>query len=254
MNRLFLFLKEADIGSLVYIICSDTARVGKTLLARVFAATMALRHDNNPLIFDTDLSGNGIINYLPDKTSLIDLSKVADQVAMFDTMIEANQNQDSGVVSCPPTIPAQDFVIDLAASELRRFFAIFNDIGFERGSVEAGLEVRIYYLVSWTLKSLQTCDKIASKLTASRFFAVRNMAIDAFAFTPDPLERSEVPEINISLFLNKLSPAAFAIVNEHWFSFSTFVSGGYKGLERNVRREIWKFLEDIYNQTNAGVL
>ncbi len=241
-----MFLGETDIGSLVHIICSDTARVGKTLLARVFAARLALRRENNPAIFDTDLSGNGIINYLPDKTRLIDLAKIGDQVAMFDTMIEAAQEP----VPSGADGGAQDFVIDLAASELRRFFSVFNDIGFERGAGEAGLDVRIYYIVSWTLKSLQTGDEISAMLTTSRFFAVRNMAIAAYAFTPEPFERPLVPKINICLFLNELSPEAFTIVNEHAFSFSRFASGGYKDLKQDVRAEIWKFLEDIYNQIN----
>ncbi len=231
---------------MAYIICSDRARCGKTLLARVFAAKLALRRENNPLVFDTDLSGNGIINYLADKTRLIDLSKVADQVALFDTMIEANENQSAS--------GALDFVVDVASSELARFFTLFNDIGFERGACEAGLDVRIYYVVSWTQRSLQTCDEIASMLTESQFFAVRNMAITAYPFTPGPGQEALAAKINISLFLNALSPAAFAIINEYGFSFSRFVSGGYKGLSKEVRLEIWNFLEGIYNQTNMAVL
>jgi len=243
-------LGEADIGSIVYIICSDRARCGKTLLARVFGATLALRRENNPLVFDTDLSGNGIINYLPDKTRLIDLSKVADQVALFDTMIEVNENRAESAKSGG----APDFVVDVASSELARFFALFHDIGFEQGAYEAGLEVRVYYLVSWTQKSLQTCDEIASMLTRSQFVAVRNMAIAAYAFTPGPEEEALVPKINISLFLNTLSPAAFTIVNEHDFSFSRFISGDYKDISKEVRAEIWDFLEGIYNQTNVAAV
>ncbi len=235
---------------MVYIICSDRARVGKTLLARVFAGMLGLRRDGNPLVFDTDLSGNGIINYLAPKTTLIDLSKVSDQVALFDTMIEARDNRlQSGAFG-----GTSDFVVDLAASDLRRFFDLFNDIGFERGAKEAELDVRVYYLVSWTLKSLQTCQKIASTLTSSQFTAVRNMAINAFAFIPEAGKEAQVPDVDISLFISALSPAAFGVVNQHGFSFSRFISGGHKEIKLDVRQEIWRFLENIYNQTNAGVI
>ena len=67
-------------SSVVHIICSDTARTGKTLLARVFADLSSLRREDNPVIFDTDISGNGIVTYFPKKTRMIDLSKVADQI------------------------------------------------------------------------------------------------------------------------------------------------------------------------------
>jgi len=243
-------LGEAGIGSFVTIICSDTARCGKTLLARVYAGLYALRRENNPLIFDTDLSGNGIINYLPQKTRLIDLSKVADQIILFDTIVDANKNRrENNALDGAP-----DFVVDVASSELVRFFTLFHNIGFEQGAGEAGFDVRIYYLVSWTQKSLQTGAEIAAMLTRSRFLAVRNMAIAAYAFTPEPSDGARVAKINISLFLNALSPAAFAIVNEHSFSFSRFISGGYKTLTHAIRLEIWDFLEAIYNQTNADMV
>jgi len=225
-------------------------------LARVFADLSSLRREGNPIIFDTDITGNGIVNYFPNKTRLIDLSMVADQVTMFDTIMQLHEppnpaggaktgNGNSGSSALAP-----DFVVDVAASDLGRFFEMFSDIGFERGAAEARLDVRIYYLVNWSLKSLLRTEKIRSMLAASKFFAVRNMGIQAFSFTPLPHEADLVPEIDISLFLKALSPSVFGIVNEKDFSFARFASGEYTEIKTRANREIWNFLEGIYNQTS----
>ena len=200
-----------------------------------------MRKADSPLIFDTDLSGNGIINYFPEKTRTIDLSRVGDQVALFDTMLDMTKGGKG-----------PDFVVDLSANELNRFFRVFSDIGFERGAFEAHLDIQICYIISWTMNSLQRADKIRKSLSISRFTAVRNMAVEALAFTPTPEEEAKVPNIEIDLFLNALSRDVLRIVNENWFSFNTFIEGGYSDIEYEKKIEIWNFLEDVYNQLKAS--
>jgi len=200
-----------------------------------------LRKENSPLIFDTDLSGNGIVNYFPEKTRDIDLSKVADQVLLFDTMLETGSDGKS-----------IDYVVDVSANELNRFFRIFSDIGFERGAFEVNLDVHVCYIISWTLKSLKNAAKIRDVLVDSRFTVVRNMGIEALPFTPDPEEESQVPNLEIDLFLNALSPEVFRIINDTQFSFARFIEGGHDDLEYELRAEIWNFLEDVHNQIRAG--
>ncbi len=237
-------------GSVVHIVCSDTARTGKTLLARVFADLSSLRREDNPVIFDTDTTGNGIVTYFPKKTRMIDLSKVADQVTLFDTMMEAHEKRVASGDQIGDAARVPDFVVDVATSDLTRFFDMYRDIGFEKGAEEAHLDVRIYYMISWTLKSLQRTEQIRNRVKNSRFFAVRNMAVEAFPFTPQPHEADLVPEINISLFLNALSTSVFGMINEKNFSFAQFISGEYKSLLRPEKAEIWDFLEEIHNRTN----
>lgn len=198
----------------------------------------SLRKEESPLVFDTDLSGNGIVNYLPNITRTIDLSRVADQVALFDTMLDQT-SKASG----------PDFVIDVAANELNRFFRIFADIGFERGAFEVQLDIQICHVVEWTLKSLKTAANIRDMLTTARFIAVRNMAVEALPFTPDPNEEAQVPHIEFDLFLNALSPDTFRYINDKQFSFATFIEGGYSDMAYESNAEIWNFLEDVRNQT-----
>jgi len=200
-----------------------------------------LRKENSPLIFDTDLSGNGIVNYFPEKTRSIDLSRVADQVLLFDTMLESGTNGKS-----------VDFVVDVSANELKRFFRIFSDIGFERGAFEVDLDIQVCYIISWTLKSLKNAAKIRDILVSSKFTLVRNMAIEALPFTPDPEEEAQLPNLDIDLFLNALSPEVFRIINNVQFSFARFIEGGHDDLAYEVRAEIWNFLEDVHNQIRAG--
>ncbi len=196
-----------------------------------------MRKADSPIIFDTDLSGNGITNYFPQSTRTIDLSRVGDQVALFDTMLDMASGGKG-----------PDFVVDLSANELNRFFRIFSDIGFERGAFEAHLDIQICYIISWTMRSLKTAENIRDMLTHSRFTAVRNMAIEALPFTPTLEEEASVPRIEIDLFLNVLSPEILRLVNQNQFSFATFIEGGYADVEYEKKLEIWNFLEDVYNQ------
>lgn len=228
-------------GCVVTIVCSDITRNGKTLLARLYADLYSLRKDNSPIIFDTDLSGNGIVNYFPDKTRTVDLSRIADQVALFDTILELGAGDN------PP-----DFVVDVSANEVKRFFRIFNDIGFERGAFEAQLDVQICHIISWSVKSLQIAGQIRSALSTSKFIAVRNMAIEEQPFTPTPEEEAQLPNIDVDLFLNALSPEASKIVNDPKFSFARFISENVDSMNYEVKADIWNFLEDVYNQTRSG--
>ena len=224
------------------IVCSDITRNGKTLLARLYADLYSLRKEGSPVIFDTDLSENGIVNYFPQATNLIDLSRIAHQVSLFDTML---------AISAKGNGP--DFIVDVAANELKRFFfRIFNDIGFERGAFEVDLDIQICHVISWTMKSLKCAANIRDSLSTARFVAVRNMAIEALPFTPAPHEEGQVPHVDIDLFLNALSPEAFALVNDNSFSFAKFVTGNYDDMAYEIKADIWNFLEDVYNQTRAA--
>ena len=235
---------EAPIGPAVYIVCSDVTQNGKTLLARLYADFLGMRKSISPVIFDTDLSGNGIVNYFPNATRPIDLARIQDQIGLFDTILNAARGTGpDGPAEEPP-----DFVVDVAASELDRFFRIFHDIDFEAGAEEAGIYVQVSYIIRWTLKSLRIADAVRSKLTTTRFVAVRNMAIDATAFTPDPEDPLPVPEIDIELFLKKPSKRVARIVNDERFSFARFIIGRYSRLDGETEREIWDLLEDVYNQ------
>lgn len=234
-------------GASVVIICSDVTHNGKTLLARLFADLLSLRKPDSPIIFDTDGSGNGISNRYPDRARTIDLSKVGDQVALFDTMLEqvGLPIEGASVGSGP------DFVIDVAASELSRFFQIFGDIGFERGAFEANLDVRIYYIIDWQVRSLMMAGSIQKALRFSRFIPVRNMYVEALPFSPTPQEEARLPDLQIGLFLHALSDQARHVVEQDRFSFADLISGSGDNLPYELKSEIWNFLEGVYDQVRA---
>lgn len=232
-------------GCSVTIVCSDSTRNGKTLLARMVADLLSMRKDNSPVVFDTDLTGNGIRNFLPLKTLTIDLSKVADQVRMFDAMLESRPVGGNDPDARP------DYVIDLAANDLDRFFRIFKDIGFERGAFEAQLDVHVFHIVSWTFQSLKNAAAVRERLNTSRLILVRNMAIEAQPFTPTVQEEAQIPNLNIDLFLEDINPPARQIINEINFSFADFINGGADTFDYEARSQIWTFLEDFKNQTGV---
>ncbi|MEM7461251.1 MAG: hypothetical protein AAF362_01075 [Pseudomonadota bacterium] len=225
------------IDSHIYIICSDKARNGKTLFARLYADRLSLSGNNRLHVFDTDYPHGGIASYFPDDHDIIDLSRTQDQVQLFDTMIGGK-----GI----------NYVVDLQASLLTQFFSIFHDISFDTGAREAGTGVVVYFIVDRSLNSIHEAEKVRAKLRCSEFVLVHNEAIGNALAIPGAVEEYEDIEKDRDLLFPKLSDETLALVESAEFSFSDFIAGNSEDLPIEIRRELWLFLEMIYNQRRVG--
>lgn len=229
--------REAVIDSHIYIVCSDKARNGKTLFARLYADRLSLSGNSRLHVFDTDYPHGGIASYFPDDSDIIDLSRTQDQMQLFDTMI---------------TEPGINYVVDLQASLLARFFSIFHDIAFDEGAREAGVGVVVYFIVDRSLNSIHEAERVREQLRCSEFVLVHNEAIGNALAIPGAAEEYEDIEKDRDLLFPRLSDETLALVESPTFTFSDFIAGKSEELPVEIRRELWHFLELIYNQRKIG--
>jgi hypothetical protein len=188
-------------------------------------------------VFDTDFPHGGIVSYFPENSEIIDLSRTPGQMRLFDTMI-AN--------------PGVSSVVDLQASLLDRFFNIFNDIAFDTGAQASGIGVVVYFIVDRSLNSIHAAEHVRTKLRSSELVLVHNEAIGNALNIPGAVEEYEDIEKDRDLVLPKISEEARELVESAGFSFADFISGKSANVPLLIRRELWQFLETIYNQRKIG--
>lgn len=225
------------INSHIYIICSNEARNGKTLFARLYADTLSLSGRDRISIFDTDFPNGGIAKHFPEHTQIVDISKTAGQVKLFDTMIGE---------------PGRNHLVDLQSQWLDKFFTIFHDIAFDVGAAEAGIGVVVFFMVDRSISSIEAAAAIRRKLRKSEFVAIRNAAIGNLLHIPSAARSYMRIEKDRDLLLPRLSDAASVYIERPGFTFTDFIArnGGDAPIE--IRNELWDFLEIIYNQREAG--
>ena len=94
------------VASRITVVCSDEARNGKTLLARLITDHMLLT-GREPHVFDCDAPRGDIVRYFPEITTLIDIEHTRGQIKLFDTVLAD---------------PWRNYIIDLPAHGLDPFF------------------------------------------------------------------------------------------------------------------------------------
>jgi hypothetical protein len=228
---------EAPISSHVYIVCSDQARNGKSLFARLYADCLSLTGPDQVRIFDTDFPNGGLAQFFPYHSEIIDLSRTIDQVRLFDTIIGE---------------PNFHYVIDLQSELLTKFFKIFSDIRFDEGAMEAGIGVAVFFIVDRSMSSISAAEKVRAQLTCSEFIMVRNDAIGTLLHLPSAAEKYLRIDKDRDLVLPRLSPNTLAFIEQRGFTFTDFIAGEMAPPPDAVRLELWKFLETIYNQRSMS--
>ena len=142
----------------LFIVCSDRTRCGKTLTARLYGDFLLLT-GRNPLVFDTAPPPGGIVDFYPDRTVTVDLSRTTGQVALFDTILGS---------------PTRDTVVDLATQHLQRFFDVMIEIDFLAEADRVGMLVCILYITDRTAASLRAARDIKERSGVVHLFTVCN--------------------------------------------------------------------------------
>lgn len=224
-------------GTHVHIVCSNEARNGKTLFARLYADILSLSGAERVRVFDTDHPNGSLAHWFPGQSEIVDLNKTGGQVRLFDTIIGE---------------PGYNYVIDLQAGLLERFFTIFHDIAFDEGAKEAGIGVAVFYLLDRSVSSIHKAAWVRSKLSCSDFAIVKNEALGTLLHMPSAArEYMEIPK-DRDLNLPKLSAGARDFIQQPGFSFGRFLTGGAMDAPLELRLEITEFLERLYNQRKQG--
>ena len=225
-------------GGSLTVVCSDSARNGKTLFAKLLADLMRLRTGVVPHLFDTDEPDGDLIHHYGGLAGgagqIVDLARTRQQVALFDSVIGE---------------PSRHFLLDLSARHRGRFFRIAHDIAFEDGVEEAGTMLRIFYVLDRDQASVDHAAELRTRFPRADFTTVRNGAIGDCLDDVQALATYQAMRLEREVLLPALSGVALGWLEEPSFHFDDFLAGRYDTtIDFDTRAELWGFLETMYAQ------
>jgi hypothetical protein len=219
-------------------VCSDEARNGKTLTARLLTDNL-LMTGRNPHVFDCDEPRGRINRFYPDRSTHLDIEKTSGQIRMFDTILAE---------------PARDYVIDLPSHGLDSFFTVVDDLDFINAAHDAGTELVIAFLLDQTATSVMTARDLRGAFSTESFCLVRNAWNGNPLITRQAREVYEEIEPDAVFHIPLVDREAIAIAEEPPFSFLGFSEGQYGGLTPMVRLRLRSFLTDVMGQFQSREL
>jgi hypothetical protein len=137
---------------------------GKTLLARLLAEHFILK-GAAPLIFDTDALERRLAACFPDEAVVLDLARVRDQMALFDTLARPS---------------AAHRVIDVAQQAWEKFFALMRDTDFLAEARAHGVQPALFYIADRDRASREAGLLVRDRFPECAFVVVENL------FLPPP--------------------------------------------------------------------
>lgn len=222
----------------IHVICSDRARNGKTLLSRIVADDLTLV-GREPMVFDAEFPSGGIRTYLPERTRLVDLSKIGGRMALVDTILGT---------------PPRDYVIDLPCRLLIETFELFDQIDFVGETRSAGFSLVVMFIVDRPFSSLRSARRIYNSGQLDRYVPVRNLAVghvSDFAQVANLYgEISQDGEIVLPVLEREL----LEFIEQRGFSFSAFLMNHYAAAAelqpslRNFLNEVFAQIRDIHGR------
>ena len=142
----------------LYVVCSPCRRVGKTLVSRLLTEFYVV-NDRPVAAFDLADEGPQLADYLPDFTTIADISETRGQMAFFDRLIA----DDVGVR-----------IIDLDRRVFKNFFTVVHEIRFFEEARHRSIEPLILFVVEQDPKSAKAYAMLRHQLSEVSLLPVRN--------------------------------------------------------------------------------
>ncbi len=217
----------------IYIVCSNQTRNGKTMLARLYADYLTTIK-RSFTIFDADSPYGGISRWFPVEAEIVDLSNTQHQMKLFDTIFAS---------------PGQDYIIDLPARHLARFYKLISDIRFVDEAFAVGLECVTMFIVDRTAESVTAAHELLNTWQPELFVLVRNEAVGNVLENVRVAADYRAMDAGAEIVLPALTTDAVEYVEHESFSFRNFLRKGGSHIPPEERGEIADFIE----QTFAGI-
>lgn len=204
----------------VFIVCSDQARNGKTLLARVLVDFL-LMEGRDPFCFDLGHPTGALRAYFPGRTALVDFTQAEGQAKVFDTIL---------------TRAGRDYVIDVPAQHLARFCELAGARKFPAALQAKEFRTAALFIVDREEKSLQSAITVEEILVPDLFVPVANRFIGSALpdGVPGPV-----------LVMEGLEPELHAVVSNRRFSLRVFMLGDDSAVPLRLRISLKNFLHGL---------
>jgi hypothetical protein len=151
----------------VIIVGADKGGVGKTTVTRTLldyfnARKVATR------AFDTEAPKGTLKRFHPHETEVVDVTKIADQMQIFDTISEATVT-----------------MIDVRAGLLSPTLTALRDIGFIDAAKKGQITFSVFHILGPSVASLDEIAETADYMTDARYFLVKNFINNTHFFEWD---------------------------------------------------------------------
>jgi hypothetical protein len=214
----------------LYIVCSARPGAGKTLLSRVLIEFHAL--DDRPVTaFDLADEGPRLADFLPDRTTVVDLDDIYQQMAFFDSLIS-----DHNTIK----------VVDLGHQDFRTFFIIAQKTGFFEEIRRHAIEPVIVFIADSDPKSAKAYSILQRWFPDVVLLPARNRAI-----TGDDLGRDAFPymgDVPVSLEIPTLHPSLRALAEQQSLSVAHFRRGALEHFSARSENELRTWIKRVFVQ------
>jgi len=205
---------------MVFIVCSDQARNGKTLLARVLVDFL-LMEGRDPFCFDLAYPEAALRAFFPGRTALIDFAMPEGRARVFDTMLAR---------------AGRDYVIDVPAAQLARFCETAGGESFAAKAREKDFRLAALFIVDRDEKSLGTAAAVEDILLPDIFVPVANRFVGSALpdGVPGPV-----------LAMERLGEELQSVISHRRFSLRGFMQGDEAQVPVRHRTSLKNFLHGL---------
>ena len=142
----------------VILVGADKGGVGKTTVARTLLDYFTA-HQVPIRAFDTEAPRGTLKRFHPDITEVVDVTQVADQMKIFDTLANAT---------------ADVTVIDVRAGLLSSTLRALNEIGFLDSAKKGQITFAVFHILGPSIASLDEIAETAKTVGDANYFLVKN--------------------------------------------------------------------------------
>jgi hypothetical protein len=154
----------------VILVGADKGGVGKTTVARTLLDYFSAHH--TPVrAFDTESPRGTLKRFHPDITEVVDVTSVADQMRIFDTLGGAD---------------ARVTVIDVRAGLLSPTLQALSEIGFIESAKKDQITFAVFHILGPSIASLNEIAETSRSVGDASYFLVKNRINETTFFEWDP--------------------------------------------------------------------
>jgi hypothetical protein len=224
----------------IYVVCSPSRRVGKTLMARCLTE-YHVADGRAVAAYDLSDEGPQLTDYLPHHAAIADIADIRGQMALFDGLIADDE------------MPK---VIDVGHRAFWRFFAVVHRIGFFDEARRRGIEPVVLFMIDTDPKTEKACTLLRCSFPDTPLLQVRNLAVakdgEAFRHEGDASTydagADEASALAARLEITELPSSLRSLVDRPGFSFADFPQRSPVPLSASAHDELLGFIRRIYVQ------
>ena len=209
-----------DTRPIIYVVCSDRHRNGKTLLARVLVDYLML-DGRDPFVIDADPPEGPLRGFFPGRTVLVDFDQMQGRVKLFDTILDS---------------PGRDYVIDLPAAQTGPFFQALRELDFVGAAHAKGFRIVVLFIVDRSAGSARAAEDIRLDAGTDLVVDVGNVFVGSGAGKD---------ENRAGFVMPVLAHEAAAFIAGKRFSLRSFLLGEEQGLAPGLVMPLKSFLYEV---------